>query len=313
MSRPQQPTRVAVLCGADRPRGLSSMPDVAEVEYVDPRGLAEAVATAEVLLVWDFGSGALADAWPAARRLRWVHVAGAGVDRVLFPELVDSDVTVTNSRGVFERPMAEYVLALLLAWAKDLPGTLARQRERTWEHRETFSLRGRLAVVVGSGPIGREIQALLEAVGMRVRLLGRAESANLPAHVGDADFLVGVAPLTERTRGLFDRKVFEALPDRARFVNVGRGASVVEADLLRALDEGDLAGAALDVFAEEPLPADHPLWSQERVVVSPHMAADAVGWREALVEVFTDNLRRWRAGEPLRNVVDKERGYVPGS
>src|SRR5690606_28505471 len=151
-------------------------------------------------------------------------------------------------------------------------------------------------VVVGSGPIGREIGELLGAVGMQVRVLGRAESGDLPAHVSDADYVVGAVPLTDQTRRLFDRKVFEAMPTTARFVNAGRGPSVVEDDLVDALREGDLAGAALDVFDLEPLPAEHPLWTTEGVSVSPHMSGDRFGWQEALVDDFLGNLDRWRSG-----------------
>lgn len=304
---------IAVLCGTDRPPGLADLEREAEVSYADADGLARDLAGAEVLFVWDFLSDALSRAWPSADRLRWVHVAGAGVDRTLTPELVESDVVVTNSRGVFERPIAEYVLGLLLAFAKDLPGTLSLQQRRQWQHRQTGMLAGHRVVVVGSGPIGREIGELLAAVGMQVRVLGRSESGHLPAHVSDADYVVGAVPLTDQTRGLFDRKVFEAMPTTARFVNVGRGPSVVEDDLVAALREGDLAGAALDVFDLEPLPAEHPLWTTEGVLVSPHMSGDRFGWQEALVDVFLGNLHRWRSGQPLHNVVDKQLGYVPGA
>jgi phosphoglycerate dehydrogenase-like enzyme len=305
---------VAVLCGEDgRPPGMASLEEKLEIRYAGPADLREALAGADVLFVWDFLSTAVADAWDGAERLQWVHVGSAGVDKILFPSLVDSEVVLTNSRGVFERPIAEYVLGLLLAFAKDLPRTLELQRTHTWAHRETGMLQGRRAVVVGSGPIGREIADLLGAVGMQVQLAGRRESADLPALVTDADVLVGAAPLTEQTRGLFDRKVFEALPRSACFVNIGRGPSVVEDDLVAALREGEIAQAALDVFVDEPLPAEHPLWDLDGVIVSPHMSGDRFGWHEALVALFLDNLERWRSGRPLKNVVDKHRGYVPGS
>jgi phosphoglycerate dehydrogenase-like enzyme len=303
---------------------MEALERTAEVRYAAPAELPSALAGAHVLLGWDFSSRALADAWPHADRLRWVHMASAGVDTVLIDPLVDSDVVLTNSRGVFERPIAEYVLGQLLAFVKDFDRTRDLQRRHTWQHRETGTLLGKRAVVVGSGPIGREIGTLLQAVGMRVRLVGRSRreddpdfglvvaSGDLVTAVTDADFVVGAAPLTDQTRGLFDRAVFAAMPRHARFLNVGRGPSVVEADLLTALREGELAGAALDVFAEEPLPPDHPFWDVEGLVVSPHVSADTVGWREALVDLFSDNLRRWRRGEPLRNLVDKHLGYVPG-
>jgi phosphoglycerate dehydrogenase-like enzyme len=314
---------VAVLHEDDLPPGLTEDVAAAELRFARADELPDALAGAHVLLVWDFLSSAVEDAWPAADRLQWVHAASAGVDRLMFPALVDSDVLVTNSRGVFERPIAEYVLGLLLAFAKDLPRSWDLQRERSWLHRETETLAGTHAVVVGTGPIGRETGHLLRAVGMAVTLVGRTErhdpefgvvcaTEDLPALVAEADFVVAAVPLTPQTTGLFDRRLFRAMRRTARFVNVGRGPSVVERDLLDALEAGEIAGAALDVFEEEPLPPGHPLWSATRLFVSPHMSGDAGGWREALVRLFLDNLDRWRRGDPLRNVVDKQRGYVPG-
>jgi phosphoglycerate dehydrogenase-like enzyme len=276
----------------------------------DASSLAEALPGAEVLLVWDFLSDAVRDAWPAADALRWVHTASAGVDRLTFPGLLDSDVTLTNSRGVFDRPMAEYVLGLVLAMAKDLKGTLAAQQRREWKHRETEPIAGRRVVVVGGGPIGRAIAGLLRAVGMDVELVGRREFDGLPDLLPAADWLVLAAPLTDATRGMLDAAALALLRPSARVINVGRGALVDEPDLVDALQEGRIAGAALDVFAREPLPADSPLWTHPGVIVSPHMSGDLIGWRQDLVAVFRDNLARYQAGEPLRNVVDKTLGYV---
>ena len=276
----------------------------------DATALADALPGAEVLLVWDFTSDAVREAWPAADSLRWVHTASAGVDRLTFPGLLESDVTLTNSRGVFDRPMAEYVLGLVLAMAKDLPGTVAAQARREWLHRETEPIAGRCAVVVGGGPIGRAIAGLLGAVGMDVELVGRREFDDLPRLLPRADWLVLAAPLTDATRGMLDAATLAQLRPSARVINVGRGALVVEPDLVDALQAGRIAGAALDVFAREPLPADSPLWTLPGMIISPHMSGDLIGWRQELVEVFRDNLARYRAGEPLRNVVDKTLGYV---
>ncbi|MEJ3656792.1 D-2-hydroxyacid dehydrogenase [Actinomycetes bacterium KLBMP 9759] len=280
--------------------------------------LAKALPGTEVLLVWDFTSDAVRDAWPAAdSALRWVHTASAGVDRVIFPGIVESAVTVTNSRGVFDIPMAEYVLGLVLAMAKDLPRTLALQSEREWRHRETESIAGRTAVVVGSGPIGRAIARLLEAAGMRVELVGRRRAAgrhgmdDLPGLLPTAAWLVLAAPLTDATRGMLDAASIAALPQYARVINVGRGALVVEADLVEALRAGRIAGAALDVFEHEPLTRESPLWDVPGLIISPHMSGDLVGWRDSLAELFADNLARYVTGKPLRNVVDKKLGYVP--
>jgi phosphoglycerate dehydrogenase-like enzyme len=318
---PEDRDVLVVLHDDSRPPGMAAVDASVEVRYADRSQLAAALPGATVLFVWDFFSTALRDAWPAADRLRWVHVASAGVDRLLFPELVESPVVVTNSRGVFDRPIAEYVLGLVLAVAKDLPATLALQRDGVWRHRETQRIDDRTALVVGTGSIGRACAALLSAAGLRVTGVGRTARdddqlgrvhgpEDLHRLLAGADYVVLAAPLTEDTRGLFDSAAFEAMAPTAWLVNVGRGATVVESDLLAALDRGDLAGAALDVFADEPLSAGHPFWTRPDVIVSPHMSGDFVGWHQALVDVFTDNLARWHAGEPLSNQVDKTAGYV---
>jgi phosphoglycerate dehydrogenase-like enzyme len=310
-----------VLHSTDLPPELE--PRVAKIDsaisirFATDAELGSALTGADALLVWDFTIGdALRGAWDTAGALRWVHTASAGVDRLTFHEMVDSEVVLTNSRGVFDTPMAEYVLTLILAMAKDLPGTLRQQNRREWRHRETETVSGRSAVVVGGGPIGSAIAALLRAVGIRVELVGRRARpgvlsiGELPTLLSDTDFLVLAAPLTEQTRGMANAELLARLPASARLINVGRGALVVEPDLIEALSTGRLAGAGLDVFATEPLPADSPLWAMPEVIVSPHMSGDTLGWRDSLVELFTDNLVRYRSGQPLRNVVDKARGYV---
>jgi phosphoglycerate dehydrogenase-like enzyme len=296
--------KVTVLHADDVPPGLD------DVCFATGATLAAALPGTEVLLVWDFTSDAVREHWAAADALRWVHTASAGVDRLTFPALLESPVTLTNSRGVFDAPMAEYVLGLVLAMAKDIPGSLAAQARREWHHRETEPVAGRCAVVVGGGPIGRAIARLLGAVGMDVELVGRREFGTLPALLPRADWLVLAAPLTETTRGMLDSAALALLRPTARVINVGRGGLVVEPDLVAALQAGSIAGAALDVFATEPLPDRSPLWELPGVIVSPHMSGDVVGWRETLVELFADNLARYRAGEALRNVVDKTLGYV---
>ncbi|MHC8504200.1 D-2-hydroxyacid dehydrogenase [Pseudonocardia bannensis] len=310
---------IAVLHAVDRPPALAEHACGAELRFATDDTLADTLPGCDALFVWDFTSDAVRGAWPAADTMRWVHTASAGVDRLIFPGLVDSDVTLTNSRGVFDTPMAEYVLGVVLAFAKDLPQTLRLQDRREWRHRETEGIAGRCAVVVGSGPIGRAIARLLTAAGLQVRLVGRRPADGvhgideLDALLPEADFLVLAAPLTDRTRGLLDAAALGLLKPTARVVNVGRGALVVQSDLVDALAAGRIAGAALDVFETEPLPADSPLWGMPNVIVSPHMSGDTVGWRDALVELFADNLARYRAGTPLRNVVDKARGYVTGN
>lgn len=314
---------LAVLCGDTRPPDMRAIEAEAVVRYTDAAGLADALSGADAFFVYDFLSTAVPGAWHAADRLRWLHIASAGVDPVLFPGLQESDVVLTNSRGVFDGAIAEYVLGVVLAFAKDFARSWDLQKQRQWKHRESERISGRRVLVVGTGPIGRSIARMLRAAGMSVAGVGRRPregdpdfgdvyaSSELSRHLPGADYVVAVAPLTEQTKGMFDAEAFAAMKPSSRFVNVGRGELVVTSDLIAALRDGSLGGAALDVFDTEPLPVDSPLWTMENVLISPHMSGDFVGWRNTLVEVFADNFRRWRAGEPLRNVVDKQLGYVP--
>ncbi|WP_083737835.1 D-2-hydroxyacid dehydrogenase [Amycolatopsis keratiniphila] len=314
---------LAVLCGDTRPPDMRAIEAEAVVRYTDAAGLADALSGADAFFVYDFLSTAVPAAWHAADRLRWLHIASAGVDPVLFPGLQESDVVLTNSRGVFDGAIAEYVLGVVLTFAKDFARSWDLQKQRRWKHRESERIAGRRVLVVGTGPIGRSIARMLRAAGMSVAGVGRRPraddpdfgdvyaSSELSRHLPGADYVVAVAPLTEQTKGMFDAEAFAAMKPGSRFVNVGRGELVVTSDLIGALRNGPLGGAALDVFDTEPLPAESPLWTMENVLISPHMSGDFVGWRNTLVEVFADNFRRWRAGEPLRNVVDKRLGYVP--
>ncbi|MFH9978052.1 D-2-hydroxyacid dehydrogenase [Streptomyces sp. NPDC017179] len=310
---------VLLVLDADPPPRLGRLTGRARIVRTDAAGLAGRLPEADVLLVWDFASTAVRDAWPGeGPRPRWVHTASAGVDHLMCPELAASPVVVTNARGVFDEPIAEYVAALVLALAKDLPRTLDLQREGRWRHRESQRVAGTRACVVGSGPIGRAIARTLGALGVRAAVVGRAARAgvhgpeDLDRLVARADWVIAAAPLTEETRGMFDSRRFGLMQPSARFVNVGRGQLVDEEALVRALADRWIAGAALDVFQDEPLTPDSPLWRVPGLVVSPHMSGDTVGWRDQLSAQFVELYGHWEAGEPLPNVVDKRRGYVPG-
>ncbi|WP_433226323.1 D-2-hydroxyacid dehydrogenase [Actinomadura formosensis] len=313
---------VVVLVGDVHPRGMAEAERLARVRYVRETELAEALPGADAVFMWDFLSDALAGAWPPGGGPDWVHIASAGVDRLLFPALVEGDTIVTNSRGIFDEPIAEYVLGLVLAFAKDLHTTLRLQGERRWRHRETERITGARALVIGTGPIGRAIGRRLGAAGLAVAGAGRTARdvdpdlgtvhpvERLDEALAEADYVVLAAPLTPQTRGMIDAAALARMRPSARLINVGRGALVCEPDLVKALHDGRIAGAALDVFEDEPLPASSPLWEMPNVVVSPHMSGDVIGWRDELVRLFTDNLGRYVSGRPLRNVVDKRLGYV---
>ncbi|WP_017599110.1 D-2-hydroxyacid dehydrogenase [Nocardiopsis lucentensis] len=333
---PHRP-RLLVLRGEDLPPGherIDDHPGLGEVVYATADELPARLPGAHALLVWDLFSEALASAWPKADTLTWVHAATTGVDNLIFPGMVDSDVVLTNSRGIFEQPIAEYVVGQVIAFAKDFHHTWDLQRAHRWRHRETERVAGRRALVVGTGPIGRTIARGLSAVGMEVHASGsRARSGDpdfrsvvessladrgadgaptLAAALPEADYVVVAAPLTDATRGLVDRRFLQLMKPTARLLNVARGPIVVQSDLVAALQKGRIAGAALDVFEDEPLAVDSPLWELPGSVVSPHMSGDVVGWRDDLVDLFLDNLARYLDGRELLNVVDKGRGYVPG-
>ncbi|GAB3644455.1 D-2-hydroxyacid dehydrogenase [Streptomyces sparsus] len=316
--------RVLVL-DADPLPDLRRLEGRAEVLHADERTLAERLPEADVLLVWHFTTDAVKLAWPGdGPRPGWVHTASAGVDRLL-PELAGSNTVITNARGVFDQPIAEYVAGLVVAMAKDFAGTWELQREHRWRHRETMRVGGTRAVVVGSGPIGRAIGRTLQALGVTVELVGRREqtgdpefgtvhaSGTLDSLLPQADWVVCAAPLTAATVGMFDADAFARMNPAAHFVNIGRGRHVVTADLVDALRRGVIRGAAVDVLDEEPLAPDSPLWDVPGLLVSPHMSGDTLGWRDDLAVQFLDNYDRWAAGRPLLNVVDKELGYVPAS
>ncbi len=309
---------IAVLLGASgqRPPGVAAVQARAALRYTDAAGLGDAVDGADALLLWDFFSAALREVWARAGTLRWVHVPAAGVDTLLFPELIDSDLVVTNARGVFDRPMAEFALASILARVKRLHEIRDRQRDRHWRHQETESLAGQAALVIGTGAIGRATARLLRAVGMRVRGAGRTErdddpdfgqvlaSDRLAEHVGWADHVVVVAPLTERTRGLVDATVLGAMKPTAHLVNLGRGPIVDEDALLDALREGRLAAASLDVVrgraaASRPPAVDGP--------GSGRLAAPGRG-RGRLAGRAGPAVRRQRAALPRRQTAAQRGG-----
>ena len=304
--------------------GIGAIEAHAEIRCAaDLDALRRALPGAQVLLGWKFAAEDIRYAFDCTDRLRWIQWSGAGVDAALFPALVESDVTVTNVRGVFDQAMAEYTLGMILAFAKDFRRTFALQRERTWLHRLSERVAGTRALVVGAGSIGRTIARTLRSAGIDVEGVGRVarggdpdfgrvhDVADLNPALGHADWVVLIVPLTGRTRGLFDASRFAAMKPSARFFNLGRGALVDERAMIDALQRGVIAGAGLDVFADEPLPAACALWEMENVLVSPHMSGDYKGHQTAIADIFIENFRRFRSGEPLVNVVDKRLGFVP--
>lgn len=316
---------VAVIDAVDRElpdlRAVAEIARVVQVTSVDD--LEPRLPEIDAVFAWNFDRPALLDVVPRAPRLRWIQSISAGVEDLASPEVAAHGIVLTNAAGVYDPGLAESVLGFLLA----LSGRIledARLGPGSWPTQPTRLLRGTTALVVGAGSIGTETGRLLKAVGLRVRGVARTRRPSdgtfdsivgpedLLTELARADHVVNVLPITEATRGMFDAQAFAAMRPDAVFVNIGRGATVDESALIDALGTGRIAGAALDVFEVEPLPAESPLWRMPNVLVSPHRAGDHEGWAADVVALFTDNLRRFAAGEPLHNVVDVELGYAPG-
>ena len=263
-----------------------------------------------------------------APKLRWLHTSAVAVETLCLQELFERGVVVSNTRGVQAVPIAEHVMAMVLAFAKQLPAVLDYQHQARWAQNEIgrshlpWLLRGRTLGLIGIGTIGSEIAARAKAFGMRVVAVRRRITNhglhNLddtfgPEQLGDmlaqCDVLVVAAPLTPYTKGMLGTREFQRLPRGALVVNVGR-AKIIDTDaLIDALRSGHLGGASLDVFPQEPLPSDHPLWTCPNVILSPHTSGFRDGHWEDVIELFADNLERFERGEALRFRVEPALGY----
>ena len=270
-----------------------------------------------------------------APSLRWVHSATAGVERVLTPSSRERGLVITNARGVFSRPIAEYVMLMILSVARRLPELLELQAERTWQPLEARELRDVTVGIVGLGSLGRAVGALATAFGCRVvatRKRPEAGSENtdgagdepflgsvmldrvlppsqLPELLAESDFVVLAAPLTPDTRGLINDESIAGMKPGAWVINVARGELVDERALARALRDGRIGGAVLDTFREEPLPPTSQLYDLPNVILTPHTSWSSTRVLDRSVGLFADNLRRFAAGRPLVNVVDPSAGY----
>lgn len=261
--------------------------------------------------------------FPLARGARWIHVLSAGVDKILFPELIASPVPLTNGRGVFKDALAEFSIASILFFAKDLRRLVHSQEAGQWEQFDILQIRGQILGVVGYGGIGRETARLAQALGMKVVATRRRtalssedpwlERAYAPEQLremlGVSDYVVVSTPLTEQTRGMIGDAELRAMKSSGVIINVGRGPVIVESALIAALAERRIRGAALDVFDVEPLPEGHPFYKLDNVLLSPHSADHSVGWMDMAMNQFLENFERFRGGLPLENVVDKRAGY----
>ncbi len=317
------PSRIVVAISdpAELARFQAAVPGVAVVAAGEGAALAKQLAEADAY-VGPCSQSTL----DAAPNLRWLQHVWVGVEGCVgLTGFTERSIVLTNMQRTSAIPIAEHAIALALSLTRGLPQAIRNQQTGAWEPRGVASgmreVHGRTMLVVGLGGIGTEVARRAHGLGMRV-LATRNSSRDGPDFVervglsdellalaAEADVVVNATPLTPETTGIFDRAFFNAMKPGGYFVSIGRGASAVTADLMAALESGQLAGAGLDVTDPEPLPADHPLWRMPNVVITPHVASGSDVQDERTLILISENLRRYAAGEPLLNVVDVERGY----
>lgn len=263
------------------------------------------------------------DMFRRAEKLRWVQSWGAGVDGMLTPEFVESEVVLTSAKGTVGVHLAEHAMALLLGLTRGIAHAV---RKPSWSSQRpirdaAWELIDRTMGIVGLGGTGRDLAVRAHAFGMRL-LAVDPEPVEIPACVetcwrmdrfhdllGESDVVAVCAPLTPETEGMFDREAFRRMRRHAFLINVTRGRIVDEAALMEALTQGLIGGAGLDVQPREPLPEDHPLWRMDNVLITPHVAGGSPNRQDRIVALFCENLRRLLAGQPLLGVIDKRKGY----
>jgi phosphoglycerate dehydrogenase-like enzyme len=285
--------------------------------------VADTAPQADAILVWTASRDLLQQVFALAPRVRWLHSRSAGLDSLLFPGLVDSPVPLTNSSGVYSRSLGEFVATGVLFFAKDLHRMQRNQAAGRWEQFDVEEAHGRTMGIVGYGDIGRASARLAKALGMRVIALRRRPEKSQGDELVDealgterlhelmarSDYVVVAAPLTPDTRGLVDAAAIAAMKPTGVMINVGRGAIIDEPALIEALRHRRIRGAALDVFAQEPLPDGHPMYGLDNLLLSPHCADHTETWIDDAMVFFTENLERFLRDELLRNVVEKRLGY----
>jgi phosphoglycerate dehydrogenase-like enzyme len=297
---------------------LDPIRDRAEITFgATADELAGAAAEADAMLAWVWERGATEAIFAKAKKLRWLHLRWAGLDNFLFPALIESPVTLTNSRGIYSQALGEFVIAGALFFAKDMRRLLAAQAEHKWEQFTIRELRGATMGIVGYGDIGKACASRAQALGMRVlavrrnpdKTRGEFGPDGLIDMIRQCDYVVASAPLTPETRGMIGVREIAAMKPTAVLMNVGRGPVIDETALIPALAEKRIRGAALDVFTHEPLPPEHPFFTFDNVLLSPHCADNTPTWNEEAMRFFLQNFDRFAKNEPLLNVVDKHAGY----
>lgn len=312
---------VLAIADADDPQ-LAMLADVPHYLVKTLADLDAAPHDAEVILHWAGRRDLLRTAFLALPSLRWVHSRSAGLDSVLFPELVESPIPLTNGTGVFSQSLGEFALAVILYFAKDIRRLLRNQEACRWEQFDVEELPGQTVGIVGYGDIGRAVASRVHAMGMHVLAFKRhAPSAGdafvdrfyrpgeLNVMLSACDFVVVAAPLTPETRHMISDDAIAAMKPNAVVINIGRGPVIDQAALVRALSAGKIKGAGLDVFEKEPIPADDPIFKLANVLISPHSADHTKDWLDQAMKFFLQQYRCFANGEPLKNIVEKHLGY----
>jgi len=319
-------THLLVLADPTTPqlRLLDRLRDSTKITIGDKRDEVSAAAVAaEVIFTWFSSAQLLREIWPRTTQVSWVHSMSAGLENLLFHGLVESSAVLTNGSGVFSQSLSEFVVAAVLYFAKDLGRMMRNQTRAVWEPFDVDVVSGRTLGIIGYGDIGKAVARRAKSLDMKILALRRhpARSAGDPMVdevfsperrfdlLARSDYVVLAAPLTEETRSLLGPPEIAALKPSAVVINVGRGPVIFEPALVEALEHRRIRGAALDVFETEPLPAGHPFYRLENVLLSPHCADHTEGWMDQAVEFFVENFERFRKGVPLMNVVDKKLGY----
>jgi phosphoglycerate dehydrogenase-like enzyme len=299
-------------------------PEIQVVHLPNYDRLAEELPDTDIFI----GYSLRADQLPQARRLKWIHSTAAGVAQLMYPELRDSSIVVTNPSGIFSVPMAEHTLGLMLTLARNFPDSVRYQNHKSWAQQELWDkpqhlseLNGRTLLIVGFGSIGHELARLANAFHMRVwgvSRSGRGDTtlaekiipvANLDAALPEADYVVIAAPETPETKHLIGTHQLACMKRSAFLLNIARGSLLDEAALILALERREIAGAALDVASEEPLPLESSLWTAKNLFVTPHTSAVSDRLWPRQTELLLALLERWFAGQELFNLVDLNRGY----
>jgi D-2-hydroxyacid dehydrogenase (NADP+) len=302
-------------------------PEMEVVHLATYDHLEQALAKAAIFVGFSLRPGQFA----VARKLKWIHSTAAGVGQLMFPELRASGIEVTNAAGVHRIPMAEHILGTLVALARRFPDCVRYQQQSHWSQHDLWDgvspahrpreLQGQVLLFIGFGNVGREAARIARPLGMRIWAVTRSGRADeqfadraLPASrlheaLPHADFVVLAAPETPETLRMMGEREFSAMQASAYFINVARGSLVDEPALVRALQNHRIAGAALDVTSEEPLPPENPLWKLQNVFITPHVSAISEHLWERQTELLMENLERWFSGRELLNRVDLARGY----